>query len=76
MTFDFDPDPDPDPELDNIHLDDFDWESGKNSEWTPLQVLGGVAAAAGIVGVGLLIGKLLSSGDEEKKKRDNDNRRF
>ena len=60
-----------------IHLDDFDWESGKNSEWTPLQVagavFGGVAAA---VGVGLLIGKLFSSGDEEKKKRDNDNRRF
>ena len=59
-----------------IHLDHFDWESGKNSEWTPLQVLGGMAAAAGIVGVGLLIGKLLSSGDEEKNKRDNDNRRF
>ena len=64
----------------DIHLDDFDWESGKNSEWTPLQVagavLGGVAAAAGIVGVGLLIGSLFSSADEEKKKRDNDNRCF
>ena len=66
----------------DIHLDDFDWESGKNSEWSPLQiagaVLGGVAAAAGIVGVGLLIGSLFSSGDDDdaKKKRDNENRRF
>ena len=67
----------------DIHLDDFDWKSGKNSEWSPLQiagaaVLGGVAAAAGIVGVGLLIGSLFSSGDDDdaKKKRDNENRRF
>ena len=65
---------------DLLHLDDFDWTSGKNSEWTPPQivgaVLGGVAVAAGI---GMLLGSFFSSNDtddESKKKRDNTNRRF
>ena len=64
----------------DIYLDDFVWKSGKNSEWTPLQitgaVLGGVAAAGAIVGVGMLLGSLLSSndgssssGEESRKKR-------
>lgn len=64
----------------DLDLDDFDWTSGKNSEWTPLQitgaVLGGVAVAAGI---GMLLGSFFSSNDtddESKKKRDNTNRRF
>ena len=64
----------------DIYLDDSIWKSGKNSEWTPLQitgaVLGGVAAAGAIVGGIKLLGSLLysndgasSSGDESKKKR-------
>ena len=64
----------------DLDLDDFNWTSGKNSEWTPLQitgaVLGGVAVAAGI---GMLLGSFFSSNDtddESKKKRDNTNRRF
>ena len=62
---------------DLLHLDDFDWRSGKNSEWTPLgAVLGGLAAGAAIAGAGMLLYSMFSSDDDSKKKRDDANKRF
>ena len=64
----------------DLDLDDFDWNSGQNSEWTPLQitgaVLGGLAAGAAIAGAGMLLYSMFSSDDDSKKKRDDANKRF
>ena len=60
----------------DLDLDDFDWISGKNSEWTIGGVVGYVAAGAAVAGVGMLLYSRFSSDDESKKKRDDANKRF
>ena len=60
----------------DLDLDDFDWISGKNSEWTIGGVVGYVAAGAAVAGVGMLLYSRFSSDDDSKKKRDDANKRF
>ena len=58
----------------DIVLSRFSWQSGRNSEWSYVEVLGCVAAGAVAVGLGALLGKVIydactAKPEPDKKKK-------